>query len=423
MTPLRKRMIDEMQLRNFSPKTIQVYIENVARFARHFNKSPDKLGSEDVRAYLLHLVQEQKRAWGTYKQALAALRYFYRWVVKGPEIVDDIRGPRPERRLPVVLSFEEVRRFFAAVPSFKYRVILMTAYSAGLRISEVVNLQVGDIDSQRMVIHIRKAKRNKDRYTILSPVLLEMLRHWWVAVRPVTYLFPGRSQHRPARVTSIQQACREAQQKAEIDKRVTPHTLRHSFATHLLEAGTDLRVIQELLGHSSPRTTAMYTHVSTKLIAQTKSPLDLLHQENNSPKPQPAPVQDDQRPQTEAQAKSPLDLLHQENNDPKSQPAPVQDDQRPQTEAQTNNPLDSLPPENNGPKPQPAPVQDDQRPQAEAQTNNPLDSLPPENNGPKPQPVPMQDDQRPQVEAKGNAKRQRHAKPRSDSAKKGHKPR
>jgi integrase/recombinase XerD len=296
MTPLRKRMIDEMELRNFSPKTIQVYVENVARFARYFNKSPDKLGPEDVRTYLLYLVQERKNAWGTYKQALAALRYFYRWVIKGPEIVEDIRCPRPERRLPVVLSFEEVRRFFAAIPSFRYRMILMTAYSAGLRISEVVNLQISDIDSQRMVIRIRQAKRNKDRYTILSPVLLQMLRHWWVAARPTSYLYPGRSGH-PVRVTSIQEACKEAQERAGIDKRVTPHTLRHSFATHLLEAGTDLRVIQELLGHASPRTTAIYTHVSAKLIAQTKSPLDLLHQEGNCPKVLPPAVQQEPKPE------------------------------------------------------------------------------------------------------------------------------
>jgi len=304
MTPLRKRMIDEMELRNYSPKSIQLYVQNVARFARYFNKSPDKLGPEDVRTYLLHLVQEKKRSWGTYKQALAALRYFYRWVVKGPEIVEDIRCPRPERRLPVVLSFEEVRRFFAAISSFKHRMILMTAYSAGLRISEVVNLQVSDIDSQRMVIRVCQGKRKKDRYTILSPVLLAMLRHWWVAARPVSCLFASRSPDRPARVTTIQQACKEAQQRAGIDKRVTPHTLRHSFATHLLEAGTDLRVIQELLGHASVRTTAIYTHVSAKVIGQTKSPLDLLGQQNSGPKAPPAAVQDDQKARTEAKPKA-----------------------------------------------------------------------------------------------------------------------
>jgi site-specific recombinase XerD len=271
-------MIDTMEMRNLSPKTIRLYVDNVARFARYFGKSPDQLGSEDVRKYLLYLVQEKKLAWGTYKQALAALRYFYRWVVKGPEIVEDIRCPRPERRLPVVLSFEEVQRFFAAISSFKHRMILMTAYSAGLRVSEVVDLQVSDIDSQRMVIHVSEGKRKKDRYTILSPVLLQMLRHYWVAARPVSYLFPSQTPERPMTASTVQRVCKAAQKNAELDKRVTPHTLRHSFATHLLEAGTDLRVIQALLGHASPRTTAIYTHVSTKLIAQTKSPLDLLNE-------------------------------------------------------------------------------------------------------------------------------------------------
>jgi site-specific recombinase XerD len=276
MTPLRKRMIDEMQLRNYSAKTIQIYVDIVARFARHFGKNPEKLGAEHVRQYLLHLVQEKKLAWSTYKQALAALRYFYRWIVKGPEVVVDIRCPRPEYRLPVVLSFEEVHRFFAAVRSFKHRMVLMTAYAAGLRIAEVVHLDVSDIDSQRMVIRVRQGKRNKDRYTILSPVLLQMLRHYWVAVRPVSYLFPGRALDHPLSASTVQGICKGAQEKAGIDKVVTPHTLRHSFATHLLEAGTDSRVIQALLGHGSARTTARYTRVSTKLIAQTKSPLDQL---------------------------------------------------------------------------------------------------------------------------------------------------
>lgn len=297
MTPLRQRMIDEMQLRNFSPKTIKMYVDNVARFARYFNKSPDQLGPDHVRTYLLHLVQEKKRSWGTYKVALAALRYFYRWVVNGPEIVEDIRCPRPQRRLPVVLAFDEVRRFFAAIPCFKHRMILMTAYAAGLRISEVVHLQVTDIDSQRMVIRVCQGKRKKDRYTILSPVLLQMLRHWWVAARPVSYLFPGRSLDRPMSVATIQKTCKEAQQRAGIDKTVTPHTLRHSFATHLLEAGTDLRVIQELLGHASPRTTALYTHVSAKLIAQTTSPLDLLKERSSGAKALPSASPSDPKPQ------------------------------------------------------------------------------------------------------------------------------
>jgi integrase/recombinase XerD len=276
VTPLRKRMIENMQMRNFAPKTIRIYVDVVARFARYFGKSPELLGAEEVRRYLLHLVQDKKVAWATYKQALAALRYLYRWVLDGPEVVQDIRCPRPERRLPVVLSFDEVQRFLVAIPSFKQRMILMTAYAAGLRISEVVHLEVTDIDSQRMVIHVRQGKRNKDRYTMLSPVLLQMLRHYWVAARPVRYLFPGRSLDRPMSVSVVQRACKGAQVRAGIDKTVTPHTLRHSFATHLLEAGTDLRVIQQLLGHGSPRTTALYTYVSTQLIAQTPSPLDAL---------------------------------------------------------------------------------------------------------------------------------------------------
>jgi site-specific recombinase XerD len=269
-------MIEDMEMRNFSPKTIRIYIDVVARFARYFGKSPDRLGTEEVRRYLLHLVQDKKVAWATYKQALAALRYLYRWVLHGPEIVQDIRCPRPERRLPVVLSFDEVQRFFAAVPSFKQRMILMTAYAAGLRIAEVVHLHVTDIDSQRMVIRVQQSKRNKDRYTLLSPVLLQMLRHYWVAARPALYLFPGRALDRPMSASVVQRVCKEAQVRAGIDKTVTPHTLRHSFATHLLEAGTDVRVIQALLGHASPRTTALYTQVSTKLIGQTKSPLDAL---------------------------------------------------------------------------------------------------------------------------------------------------
>jgi site-specific recombinase XerD len=250
-------------------------------FARHFGKSPEQLGYEEVRQYLLYLVQEKKVAWSTYNQALAALRYLYRWVMKQGEFVQDIRGPRREQRLPEVLSFNEIRRFFSAVVSYKHRMVLMTAYSAGLRISEAVNLQVGDIDSQRMVIRIRRSKRNKDRYTILSPVLLEMLQHYWWAARPVTYLFPGRA-GKPISVSQVQRACREAQANTGIDKEVTPHTFRHSFATHLLEAGTDLRVIQALLGHSSPKTTAIYTHVSNQLIARTRSPLDLLVQPGKS---------------------------------------------------------------------------------------------------------------------------------------------
>lgn len=282
MTPLRKRMMDEMQLGNYAPKTIRVYVYNVSRFALHFRKRPEVLGASHVREYLLHVVQERKAAWGTYKQELSALRFLYRHVLKRGDIVCDIRCPRPERPLPVVLSQDEVRRFFAAIHSFKHRMILMTAYSAGLRISEVVGLRVSDIDSERMVIRVVHGKRRKDRYTVLSPLLLKMLRHYWWAARPVEYLFPGRSLAKPTVAGSVQRICQQARREAGLDKEVTPHTLRHSFATHLLESGTDLRVVQELLGHSSIRTTVRYTHVSTRLIAKTRSPLDLLQESAGS---------------------------------------------------------------------------------------------------------------------------------------------
>jgi site-specific recombinase XerD len=275
MTPLRKQMIEALELRGSSPKTVHLY-NCVARYARHFGKSPEHLGDKELREYLLYLLHERKVTWGTYTQALAALRFLYRWVLQRGDIVQDIRAPRPERRLPVVLSFEEVHRFFAAIPSFKYRTLLMFAYAAGLRISEAANVRVADIDSQRMVIRVVQGKRKKDRYTVLSPLLLQMLRHYWWAARPKDYLFPSRGKTGVVRSSSVQHACIEARAAAGLSKEVTPHTLRHSFATHLLEAGTDLRIIQELLGHASPRTTAIYTHVSTKLISQIQSPLDLL---------------------------------------------------------------------------------------------------------------------------------------------------
>lgn len=276
MTPLRKRLTEDLHLRNYSPKTIGLYVNHVARLARHYGKSPDRLSQEEIRRYLVYLVEERGQSVGSYRQALAALRYFYRWVLKRGDLVQDILAPRPERRLPVVLSVDEVQRLFAAIVSFKHRMILMTAYSAGLRVAETVNLKVTDLDSQRMVIRVVQGKRKKDRYTVLSPVLLEMLRHYWWAARPVSYLFPGRSLDRPVSVATVQRACREAGAQAGIEKTVTPHTLRHSFATHLLEGGTDVRVLQSLLGHSSIRTTALYTHVSTRLIGSTISPLDQL---------------------------------------------------------------------------------------------------------------------------------------------------
>lgn len=276
MSPLRKRMIEDMRMRDYSEHTISAYVSAVYRLAAFYRKSPDKLGREQIRAFLLDLVEEKKAAWSYYKQVLAALRYFYRYVLRRGEVVEDIRGPRAQKKLPIVLSAEEVSRFFKAVVSLKHRTILMLAYGAGLRVGEAVRVRLSDIDRQRKVIRVSQGKRKKDRYTILSPAMLEMLDRYCWAARPEDLLFTIRSTGRPITASTVQRVCKQAQQDAGIDKTITPHTLRHSFATHLLEAGANLRVIQVLLGHASPRTTAIYTHVSTDLIGKVVSPLDNL---------------------------------------------------------------------------------------------------------------------------------------------------
>lgn len=276
MSPLRKRMIEEMRLRDYSERTIAAYVSAVYRLAAFYHRSPDQLGREEIRAFLVDLVEEKQVAWSYYKQVLAALRYFYRYVLRRGDVVEDIRGPRAEKRLPVVLSVEEVARFFQAIPSLKHRTVLMLAYGAGLRLGEAISLRLADIDRERKVIRVSQGKRKKDRYTVLSPALLEMLDRYCWAARPRDLLFPTRSTGRPITSSTVQRVCKQAQQDAGIAKAVTPHTLRHSFATHLLEAGTNLRVVQVLLGHASPRTTAIYTHVSTELIGKVVSPLDEL---------------------------------------------------------------------------------------------------------------------------------------------------
>ena len=276
MTPLRRRMIEDLILRNLSSGTIQAYIQCVARFARHFGCSPERLGVEQVRAFLLHLRTERRVSMSHYNQTRCALRFFYGITLGRDDVAQSIAPAKQPRTLPVVLSADEVARFFAAITNIKHRAILMTAYAAGLRVSEVVNLRVSDIDSQRMVIRIDQGKGQKDRYTMLSPQLLEVLRAYWKAVRPKGILFPGAIADRPITTGSVRQACYQAREVSGLTKRVVIHTLRHSFATHLLEAGTDLRVIQVLLGHRSLNTTAQYVHVATASLPSVKSPLDRL---------------------------------------------------------------------------------------------------------------------------------------------------
>src|SRR3954447_16559662 len=282
MTPLRQRMIDDMTLYGLKRKTITTYVGYVARFARHFGKSPEVLGTAEIRSYLLYLTHDSHVASSTYNQALCALKFLYRVTLGKDWGLDGLARSRRQTKLPVVLSIDEVNRFLQAITSLRHRAILMTAYAAGLRISEVLALRVDDIDSQRMVIRIRQAKGSKDRYVMLSSRLLTLLREYWKAHRrrkvyqPSPWLFPGNVPGRPITDGAVYDACQAACRAAGLEKHVTVHTLRHSFATHLLEDGTDLRTIQILLGHRSLNTTARYLHVATAALQATRSPLDRL---------------------------------------------------------------------------------------------------------------------------------------------------
>jgi integrase/recombinase XerD len=275
MSPLRRRMIEDMTVRNLSPATQRSYVHAVAKFSGHFKRSPDRLGLEDVRAFQVHLVSKGI-SWAALNQTVCALRFFYGVTLGHGEIPERIAYARKPRTLPLVLSEDEVVRFLEAVPSLKTRAALTTAYAAGLRASEAVGLKIGDIDSSRMVMRVEHGKGGKDRYVMLSAQLLAILRTYWRLARPKDWLFPGRDKSEPIDVQVLYSACRSACAAAKLSKRVTVHTLRHSFATHLLENGTDIRIIQVLLGHSNLSSTARYTQVSTGLIAKTASPLEKL---------------------------------------------------------------------------------------------------------------------------------------------------
>ena len=275
LSPLRRRMTEDMTVRNLSPATQRSYVHAVAKFSRYFDRSPDRLGLEDVRAFQVHLVSTGI-SWAALNQTVCALRFFYGVTLGHGEIPERIPYAREPRKLPVVLSADEVVRFLEAVPSLKSRAALTTAYAAGLRASEVVALKVANIDSGRMVIRVEHGKGGKDRYVMLSAQLLGILRTYWRLARPEHWLFPGREASKPIDVQMLYAACRSARAAARLDKRVAVHTLRHSFATHLLESGTDIRIIQVLLGHANLSTTARYTQVSNGLIRRTESPFDRL---------------------------------------------------------------------------------------------------------------------------------------------------
>ncbi len=276
MTKLRQRMLEDMQIRNLAMATQKRYVDRVAAFAKYFQRSPEQLGSEQIRKYQIYLLNEKKLSSSTLNVTVCALRFLYKITLKRDWDISRIPHARRERKLPVVLSPEEVAQFLHAVKSVKYRAILITAYSAGLRVSEAVRLNVRDIDSKRMVIRVEQGKGRKDRYVMLSPRLLDLLREYWKSYRPVDWLFPGRDRRRPTSPETVRKVCRRAASASGLTKRVTPHTLRHSFATHLLEAGEDLRKIQLLLGHRSVASTARYTHVAVNNIHQIASPFDSL---------------------------------------------------------------------------------------------------------------------------------------------------
>jgi site-specific recombinase XerD len=271
-------MIEDMTVRNLSPATQRSYLHAVAKFSRYFGRSPDQLDLEDVRAYQVQLVA-RGISWPALNQIVCALRFFYGVTLGQTDLPERIPYAREPRKLPLVLGADEVVRFLEAVPGLKSRTALTAAYAAGLRASEAVRLKVSDIDSSRMMIRVEEGKGAKDRYAMLSPQLLTILRGYWRLARPRQWLFPGRDESRPIDPQVLHAACRSACKAAGLAKRVTVHTLRHSFATHLLEAGTDIRIIQVLLGHSNLSTTARYTRVASTTIRNTASPLDRLRLE------------------------------------------------------------------------------------------------------------------------------------------------
>jgi site-specific recombinase XerD len=270
-------MIEDMQVRNLSPHTQRAYVQQISLFSRHFGKSPELLGPEDIRAYRLHLARDKQLAASSILVAVSAIRFLYKITLKRTwdveEVVPTCRKPQ---KLPAVLSQEEVARFLGAVDNLKHRVILTICYAAGLRVSEAVSLRLSSIDSQRMVIRVEEGKGRKDRHVMLSPRLLDLLRDYWRAERPTDFLFPGEAPGRPIGTFVAQHACKNAQLRSGIAKSVTPHALRHAFAVHLLESGADLRTIQLLLGHRSLSTTSRYLRLATNKVCATASPLDVL---------------------------------------------------------------------------------------------------------------------------------------------------
>ncbi len=275
ISPVRQRMIDDMTARRFTEDTQRDYVRAVRNFTAFLGRSPDKASAEDLRRYQLHLAKQHIGP-ASINSACTALRFFFKITLEKPDLVRHLAPVQQPRKAPVVLSQDEVARLIEAAPSLKYKAALSVAYGAGLRVSEVAHLKVPDIDSQRMTLRVERGKGQRERYVMLSPQLLELLRQWWHAARPPVWLFPGQNPINPVTERQINRAMQAAAKAAGISKRVSPHTLRHSFATHLLEQNVDIRVIQVLLGHAKLETTALYTRVAVSTIRDVESPLERL---------------------------------------------------------------------------------------------------------------------------------------------------
>ena len=288
MTPLRQRMLEDMGIRNFAENTQLSYLQQVLAYARFFNRSPEQLGPEQVRTYQLHLRETRKLAPSSISIAVSALRFLYKVTLKRNWAPDDIPMPKLPFKLPVILSPEEVMHFLNSIANLKHRTILTAAYAAGLRVSEATHLKVANIDSKRMMLRVDDGKGAKDRDVMLSPRLLEELRSYWKIARPKVWLFPGNIPGRPITTDAVEAACQKAHRACGIHKPITPHSLRHAFATHLLESGADVRSIQLLLGHRSLATTSRYLKVATSTVCATTSPYDLLPKVA-PPAPEPSP--------------------------------------------------------------------------------------------------------------------------------------
>ena len=285
MTRIRKMMLDELQRRNYAQSTVRSYIKAIEDFARYFGKSPERLGPEHIRQYQVHLFRDRKLAAGTVEGRAAALRFLFVKTLHRPYLPDQIPFPKRARRLPTVLSPDEVALLIDSAKNLMHRAILMTLYATGLRRAELCRLKVADIDSGRMLIHVREGKGGRDRDVLLSDKLLETLREYWRWMKPKVWLFPGMVNNWRANVPIdtkvVWEAVRAAKERAGIIKRVSPHTLRHSFATHMLEAGADLRTIQVLLGHAKLADTTVYLHLSRRHLQAVASPLEALDLSNS----------------------------------------------------------------------------------------------------------------------------------------------